>query len=158
MMLRCLGRLGSRGVPKIVRWTSSSSTDNPALNPFPENPFNKAEEEALQKVISSRAKDLPSSEMKNPFEKEKVKCILCQLDINPSYKNLRLLSQFVSSFTGKPYGRHITGLCKGKQELVEKEIMKARNLGMMPYMLKNAKFLKDPPLYDPEKPLRPHNY
>lgn len=66
---------------------------------------------------------------KNPFEKEQVKCILCKHNIEPDYKNVRLLSQFQSRYTGKIYGRHITGLCTDKQRKVEREIMKAQNAG-----------------------------
>jgi len=159
-----LGRLQSRlflgPSAKIVfpRWTSTSSSAPPPLSSVPENAFSKVEEETLQKVITQRAKDEPISDVKNPFEKEKVKCILCSMDITPNYKNLRLLSQFVSSYTGKVYGRHITGLCLRKQEQVEAEIVKARTVGLMPHVIKNVKFLKDPPLYDPERPIRPHKY
>jgi small subunit ribosomal protein S18 len=149
-------RLGISRQCLLPRW--ASLTTNPPVVPLPENEFSKAEDEALQKVVAERTKDDPIPEMKNPFEKEKVKCILCSMDITPNYKNLRLLSQFVSSYTGKVYGRHITGLCKAKQGEVEREIMKARGVGMMPYLMKNVKFLKDPALYDPEKPLRPHRF
>ncbi|XP_065333960.1 small ribosomal subunit protein bS18m [Cloeon dipterum] len=141
-----------------TRWSSVAAPSEAVITSFPENPSSKSEEVVLQKVFAERENDLPASQMKNPYEKEKVKCILCQMDISPSYKNLRLLSQFVSSFTGRPYGRHITGLCKHKHEQVAREIAKARSLGMMPVMLKNVKFLKDPALYDPEKPLRPHRF
>lgn len=80
------------------------------------------------------------------------------MSITPNYKNVRLLSQFQSPHTGRIYGRHITGLCKSKQEQVEKEIMKAQVAGFMPYYLKSPEFLADPKLFDPERPLRPHKY
>lgn len=67
--------------------------------------------------------------MPNPFMKEKKKCLLCQYNITPDYKNIRFLSQFQSKFTGIVYGRHITGLCKHKQEMLEREIKKAQNAG-----------------------------
>lgn len=94
----------------------------------------------------------------NPFEKKKQKCILCKLDIVPDYKNVRLLSQFQSSYTGRIYGRHITGLCKAKQERVEREILKAQNCGFMPVYHKNPNYLRDPKLFDPDHPFRPHKY
>ncbi|KAG5672723.1 hypothetical protein PVAND_002824 [Polypedilum vanderplanki] len=97
-------------------------------------------------------------EMKNPFEKEKVKCILCRNNIEPSYKNVQLLSQFQSPYTGRTYGRHITGLCKNMQEKVEMSIMRAQHLGFMGYVTKQPRFLKDPKLFNPEKPQRPHKY
>jgi hypothetical protein len=46
---------------------------------------------------------------------------------------VRLLSQFVSPYTGRIYGRHITGLCKQKQKLVEEEIEKAQVCGKSCY-------------------------
>ncbi|XP_059612317.1 small ribosomal subunit protein bS18m [Phlebotomus argentipes] len=96
--------------------------------------------------------------MENPFEKPRQKCILCRANIEPNYKNVRLLSQFQSPYTGKTYGRHITGLCKAKQMMVELEIIKSQNSGLMPTYKKATEFLKDPPLFDPERPIRPHKY
>jgi len=96
--------------------------------------------------------------MENPFQKETVKCILCQHNIEPSYKNVQLLSQFQSSYTGRIYGRHITGLCKNKQEQVEKEIAKAQSVGFMGFVTKDTQFIKDPKLFDPERPIRSHKY
>lgn len=80
------------------------------------------------------------------------------MDISPTYKNIRLLSQFQSPYTGKIYGRQITGLCKSKQEMVEKEIVKAQSVGYMGSYHKSNDFLKDPKLFDPERPIRPHKY
>lgn len=68
--------------------------------------------------------------MENPFTKEKKICFLCKYDIEPDYKNVRLLSQFQSRYTGRIYDRHITGLCKAKQEKVEHEILKAQSAGI----------------------------
>lgn len=94
----------------------------------------------------------------NPFKKEKVECILCKHKIQPNYKNVKLLSQFQSPYTGRIYGRHITGLCKRMQARVESEIVKAQNMALMGYYTKDVSFLKDPRLFDPERPLRPHKY
>lgn len=95
---------------------------------------------------------------KNPYEREKIICVLCKLGIHPDYKNVRLLSQFQSSYTGRIYGRHITGLCKHKQELVENEIVKAQNCGLMAVYHKKPEYLQDPKLFDPDHPFRPHKY
>uniref|UniRef100_A0A7G3APM4 Putative ribosomal protein s18c n=1 Tax=Lutzomyia longipalpis TaxID=7200 RepID=A0A7G3APM4_LUTLO len=97
-------------------------------------------------------------EITNPFEKPRQECILCRANIEPDYKNVRLLSQFQSPYTGRIYGRHITGLCKGKQEKLELEIIKSQNCGLMPTYKKSNEFLKDPPLFNPERPIRPHKY
>jgi small subunit ribosomal protein S18 len=108
-------------------------------------------------VESNTGSDQPIS-MKNPFEKEKIKCILCRNNIDPSYKNVQLLSQFQSPYTGRIYGRHITGLCKKMQEKVELSIARSQNLGLMGYVTKEPKFLNDPKLFNPERPQRPHKY
>ncbi|KAL4706940.1 hypothetical protein ACJJTC_005209 [Scirpophaga incertulas] len=97
-------------------------------------------------------------EIENPYKKETKLCILCKLNITPDYKNYRLLSQFQSPYTGRIYGRHITGLCAKKQEQVETEITKAQNCAFMPYYYKDKAFLKDPKLFDPENPVRPHRF
>lgn len=97
-------------------------------------------------------------EMENPFEREKVKCILCKNGLEVDYKNVRMLSQFQSPHTGRIYGRHITGLCKNQQKKVEAEIIKSQALGLMGYYHKDVRFIKDPKLFDPERPIRPHKY
>nr|CAG4642251.1 EOG090X0N7H [Eurycercus lamellatus] len=96
--------------------------------------------------------------MANPYQQEKRCCILCKYKVKVDYKNPRLLSQFVSSFTGKVYERNITGLCKQQQSLVEKEIVRSRAAGFMPLMLKKIEYMKDPKLYDPNRPIRPHRF
>jgi len=72
--------------------------------------------------------------IENPYVKEKQQCILCRLGIEPDYKNVRLLSQFQSQYTGRIYGRHITGLCKHKQMRLEQEIAKAQSSGAYVYI------------------------
>lgn len=94
----------------------------------------------------------------NPFEKERKVCILCKHSITADYKNVKLLSQFQSPYTGRIYGRHITGLCKQKQEEVEKAIKRAQECALMPAYHKDLDFMKDPKLFDPERPIRPHKY
>nr|CAI5854957.1 unnamed protein product [Callosobruchus analis] len=96
--------------------------------------------------------------MQNPFEKEKLQCVLCKHKIQVDYKNVKLLSQFQSPYTGRIYGKHITGLCTNQQELVEKEIVKAQSAGLMPTYLKDPHFFEDPELFDAERPIRPHRF
>jgi len=71
----------------------------------------------------------PITLQRNPYEKPKKKCILCEHQITPDYKNVKLLYQFVSPHTGMVYGRHITGLCSAMQDLVEQEIRIAVQFG-----------------------------
>lgn len=108
--------------------------------------------------ISTSKEDEPKFDMQNPYEKEKVKCILCRMSITPDYKNVKLLSQFQSPFTGRIYGKHVTGLCTHKQKQIEVEIIKAQNAGLMPYYNKDPGFMKDPKLFDSEKPIRSHRF
>lgn len=96
--------------------------------------------------------------MENPFTREKQQCILCKLNVTPDYKNVKLLSQFQSPYTGRIYGKHITGLCEHKQKFVEKEILKAQRAGLMAGYLKEECYLADPKLFDPDKPIRPHRF
>ncbi|CRL08653.1 CLUMA_CG021223, isoform A [Clunio marinus] len=106
---------------------------------------------------STDESDLPVR-MENPFRKERVQCVLCKHQISPDYKNVKLLSQFQSPFTGRIYGRHITGLCKKMQRKVEQEIVKAQKSVLMGTVTKDVQFFKDPKLFDPERPIRPHKY
>ncbi|KAL7290152.1 hypothetical protein TKK_0015866 [Trichogramma kaykai] len=106
---------------------------------------------------TSEDRDAPI-EMENPYTQKKEKCILCKYNIEPDYKNVRLISQFQSRYTGRVYAKHITGLCQAQQEKVEREIHKAQHAGMMGYYTKEAEFVNDPMLFDIDNPFRPHKY
>ncbi|XP_068949344.1 small ribosomal subunit protein bS18m isoform X2 [Petaurus breviceps papuanus] len=80
--------------------------------------------------------------MENPYKEPNKKCILCGKTVD--YKNVQLLSQFVSPFTGCIYGRHITGLCGKKQKEITKAIKRAQIMGFMPVTYKDPVYLKDP--------------
>ncbi|XP_053678516.1 28S ribosomal protein S18c, mitochondrial [Anopheles nili] len=131
---------------------------NVCVQRFPDYVNKAALLQPAYKYYSSSADNTPVDLKENPFAKEKIKCILCKHDISPDYKNVQLLSQFQSPYTGRVYGRHITGLCKSRHEQVEREIMKAQNAGFMPTYHKAVEFLNDPKLFDPEKAVRPHKY
>ncbi|EDL99549.1 mitochondrial ribosomal protein S18C (predicted), isoform CRA_a [Rattus norvegicus] len=85
--------------------------------------------------------DLPIP-MENPYKEPLKKCVLCEKRVD--YKNVQLLSQFISPFTGCIYGRHITGLCGKKQKEVTKAIKRAQKMGFMPVTYKDPAYLKDP--------------
>ncbi|XP_076758480.1 mitochondrial ribosomal protein S18C [Xylocopa sonorina] len=112
---------------------------------------------APNEVTDSENSDMPIN-IENPFKKERKLCILCKLNINPDYKNVRLLSQFQSRHTGRIYGKHITGLCEHKHNKVVQEIKKAQVAGLMGYMTKDPQFVNDPQLFNPDFPFRPHKY
>merc|ERR1712168_305074 len=62
-------------------------------------------------------------------------CVLCphrNPGIEVDYKNVRLLSQFVSSHTGMIQNRHMTKLCPRKQEEIRLSIERSRKVGLMP--------------------------
>nr|CAG4647611.1 EOG090X0N7H [Megafenestra aurita] len=102
--------------------------------------------------------DMPVENLSNPYEKDKRCCILCKYNVPIDYKNPRLLSQFLSPFTGKVYERNITGLCNTQQKRVENEIIKSQTAGYLAIMLKKVEYIKDPKLYDPNRPVRPHRF
>ncbi|XP_063281414.1 small ribosomal subunit protein bS18m [Pelobates fuscus] len=89
--------------------------------------------------------DMPQ-QMENPYKEPPKKCVLCGVTVD--YKNTQLLSQFISSQTGRMYGRHITGLCNKKQKAISKAIKRARIMGYMPVAYKDPAFLKDPKICD----------
>ncbi|KAG0721354.1 28S ribosomal protein S18c, mitochondrial [Chionoecetes opilio] len=110
--------------------------------------------EKLEQLLKD---DMPI-DIPNPYEREKVQCLLCKYNIRLDYKNSRFLSQFLSPYTGKLYGRNITRLCKKKQKELELTVEHSRGAGYLAIMLKNVEFLKDPKLFDPNQPIRPHNF
>uniref|UniRef100_A0A183A1P7 RT18C protein n=1 Tax=Echinostoma caproni TaxID=27848 RepID=A0A183A1P7_9TREM len=67
--------------------------------------------------------------MEDPYKKTKKRCFLCKHNIELDYKNVRLLSQFVSPYTGRIYGRHITGLCIPMQKRISTLITRSRQFG-----------------------------
>uniref|UniRef100_A0A8D0H3Q0 Small ribosomal subunit protein bS18m n=1 Tax=Sphenodon punctatus TaxID=8508 RepID=A0A8D0H3Q0_SPHPU len=89
----------------------------------------------------SKTEDLPV-EMENPYKEPPKKCVLCR--INVDYKNVQLLSQFISPSCGRIYGRHITGLCNKKQREISRAIKRAQKTGFMSVMYKDPTFLSDP--------------
>uniref|UniRef100_A0A8C8RGB0 Small ribosomal subunit protein bS18m n=1 Tax=Pelusios castaneus TaxID=367368 RepID=A0A8C8RGB0_9SAUR len=93
--------------------------------------------------------DMPI-QMENPYKNPPKKCLMC--GINVDYKNVQLLSQFVSPYTGRIYGRRITGLCGKKQKEISKAIKRARVLGFMPVVYKDPTFLNDPKICDMKQP------
>uniref|UniRef100_A0A8C6UVW8 Small ribosomal subunit protein bS18m n=1 Tax=Neogobius melanostomus TaxID=47308 RepID=A0A8C6UVW8_9GOBI len=80
--------------------------------------------------------------MENPYKEPQKGCILCNVDVD--YKNMQLLSQFISPQTGRIYGRHLTGLCSRKQKEISKAIKKAQSMGFMPVTHKHPQFMQDP--------------
>lgn len=61
---------------------------------------------------------------------------LCSKDIKVDYKNVELLSQFISPVTGRILSRFSTGICLEKQNSISKSIKRSRVVGLMPYSIK----------------------
>ncbi|RTG81351.1 small subunit ribosomal protein S18 [Schistosoma bovis] len=80
----------------------------------------------------------------DPYHRTKKKCFICEKNIPLDYKNVRLLSQFVSPYTGRIYGRHITGMCIPMQKRISKLIIRSRQFGFMPFESKESVFIGDP--------------
>ncbi|WP_411024050.1 30S ribosomal protein S18, partial [Salmonella sp. s58079] len=85
-----------------------------------------------------KLKDMPI-QIENPYKEPQKGCILCNVSVD--YKNIQLLSQFISPHTGRIYGRHITGLCGHTQREVTKAIKRARSMGFMSVTLKDPEFI-----------------
>ncbi|OWF52770.1 uncharacterized protein LOC110447325 [Mizuhopecten yessoensis] len=84
----------------------------------------------------------------DPYKPENRKCLLCKTSVPVDYKNVRLLSQFVSPYTGRIFGRHQTGLCVYMQGKVSTAVIRAQHAGFMPRLHKDRAFTHDPQLYD----------
>ncbi|XP_057647052.1 28S ribosomal protein S18c, mitochondrial-like [Chionomys nivalis] len=95
---------------------------------------------AQYKQVASN-EDLPIP-MENPYKEPLKRCVLCEKRVD--YKNVQLLSKFISPFTGCIYGWHITGLCGKKQKEITKVIKRAQKMGFMPVTYKDPAYLKDP--------------
>ncbi|XP_062268522.1 28S ribosomal protein S18c, mitochondrial [Platichthys flesus] len=99
---------------------------------------------SLRSVTSNvvQRKDDVLVKMENPFKEAQTGCVLCNVQVD--FKNIQLLSQFISPHTGRIYGRHITGLCGRKQKEISKAIKKAHSMGFMSVTHKHPQFMKDP--------------
>lgn len=64
----------------------------------------------------------------------KKNCYFCEKGVEPSYKDPQTLSQFISE-RGKIIGRRQTGVCARHQRALAKEIKKARQLALLPYLV-----------------------
>merc|ERR1711962_673057 len=99
-----------------------------------------------------RAKDQALKRAYDNLEPEEVPecCVLCphrNPGIEVDYKNVRLLSQFVSPQTGMIQSRRLTKLCPRKQKEINKAIERSRNVGLMAPTMKYMDFHGDPELF-----------
>lgn len=60
-------------------------------------------------------------------------CVFCGKNLDIDYKNIDLLSRYVSA-KGKMLSRRISGNCAKHQRKVSREIKRARFLNLIPYV------------------------
>lgn len=63
----------------------------------------------------------------------KKSCVFCKKEFDIDYKNIELVSRYVSS-RGKIISRRISGNCAKHQRKITKEIKLARFLSLLPYL------------------------
>ncbi len=63
----------------------------------------------------------------------KKNCIFCKKELDIDYKNIELLSRYVSS-RGRILSRRISGNCAKHQRKVSREVKRARFLNLLPYV------------------------
>ena len=63
----------------------------------------------------------------------KKSCVFCKKELDIDYKNIELLSRYVSS-KGKIVSRRISGNCAKHQRKIAKEVKRARFLSLVPYV------------------------
>ncbi|XP_043077487.1 28S ribosomal protein S18c, mitochondrial [Puntigrus tetrazona] len=117
------------------------------LQAFPKQPVApRATAQCIRSLTTAQQEPLKKDDtpmkMENPYKPPPKTCVLCNVTID--FKNIQLLSQFISPHTGRIYGRHVTGLCGRKQKAITKAIKKARSMGFMSVTLKDPQFIKDP--------------
>jgi small subunit ribosomal protein S18 len=70
-------------------------------------------------------------------KKVNLKCFFCESDAIPDYKDPAVLRRYMTE-RGKVLGRSRTGLCAKHQKNIRKEILRARFLAMLPYVVKSS--------------------
>ncbi|HDN86445.1 MAG: 30S ribosomal protein S18 [Candidatus Omnitrophota bacterium] len=63
----------------------------------------------------------------------KKSCIFCKKNLEIDYKNVELLSRYLSS-KGKIVSRRFSGNCAKHQRKIAREIKRARFLSLLPYL------------------------
>lgn len=63
------------------------------------------------------------------------KCVFCEQNLTPDYKEVEVLRQFISE-RGKIIPRSRTGVCAKHQRKVTREIKRARYLALLPFVAK----------------------
>lgn len=64
----------------------------------------------------------------------KKSCPFCDAKREPSYKNYEELRKFLTE-RGRIIGRRQTGVCAKHQKILSREIKRARQLALLPYLI-----------------------
>ncbi|MCS6997938.1 MAG: 30S ribosomal protein S18 [Aquificaceae bacterium] len=64
----------------------------------------------------------------------KKSCPFCDANKDPNYRNYEELKRFITE-RGKIIGRRQTGVCAKHQRMLSREIKKARQLALLPYLV-----------------------
>lgn len=118
---------------------------------LPEDKHESKVEDLCDFTSGEKPSDQPVKLQDDPYKKKMHQCIFCKYKIPLDYKNVQLLSQFVSPHTGIIYSQQVTGLCHYKYVELENTIFRARKLGLLPFFYKETFFTSDPKLFDPFK-------
>jgi small subunit ribosomal protein S18 len=118
---------------------------------LPTNTCNSDQSKSPVQLTKKSDDDMPVTDINDPYAEEIHQCLFCKHDLSLDYKNVQLLSQFVSPQTGLLYRQETTGLCHFKYAELEHTVKVARRAGLMPYFYKEKTFINDPILFDPLK-------
>eukprot|EP00126_Sphaerothecum_destruens_P002597 Sdes_comp16026_c0_seq1m5210 len=136
-------------LPSFRSYCSESSSSTPK-EPSKESsaskpdPLNVYKDVIRNLSLSSRLKDTGEYKI-TPTPKKR--CPICSNAITEiDYKNVRLLSQFVTDNSGRIIPRKSTGVCAKFQREIRKCIKRARHAGIMPNIYKIPEYKFDPKL------------
>ncbi|XP_032220530.2 30S ribosomal protein S18 [Nematostella vectensis] len=152
-MAACVGRLsllrfGGERLPFMPKPTAVSAVRQMHITPpVFEGKYHYLERK--RKLRKEREQELMARYERLDEEDRPTGCLLCpkRTDVTIDYKNVRLLSQFISSHSGRIYNRRVTGLCDKKQKEITNAIKRARAIGLMPVTMKHPEFHNDPKLF-----------
>lgn len=104
--------------------------------------------ERKQDLTKMADDNLPVRDIDDPYKEEMHQCIFCKHNIPIDYKNVQMLTQFISPQTGFLFRQEITGLCLFKYQELELAIKRARMGGLMPIFYKSKEYINDPVIFE----------
>ncbi len=83
-------------------------------------------------MLRDKTRDTKRVPRKGTGIKFKKDCVFCKNELEIDYKNIELITRYVSS-RGKILSRRISGNCAKHQRKIAREIKRARFLNLIPY-------------------------